>query len=312
MMTRLRSRLADAWTSIWFQPDTAFNLAAMRVIVATHALWIVLSRDFASISGLTDFWMTVPPSRMWRYLLFPGHPDLERVLQWLCVIALAAAVLGIWPRVACFLAGLLLYHLAPLETIIQTGSPLARGLTFGPPFLLILAFSRSADSLVLWPRKRTPATGAAARYGWPRRLIWLLICQMYFFSAYAKLVRTGLDWASVENMRAWFLVFGLGLTSENVTVQPLVRWIADRPAILAAIGAGTLVFEFTFIVALISRIARRILVPVAVLFHVAIALTSAVHIGETWMLLLFVNFEWLRGRLGPLSVRRRAAGTQPA
>lgn len=288
---------SEIWKKIWFEQDTARNLAVTRIVVAAHALWIVLSRDFPSISGLTDFWINVPASRQWRYLLFPGHPGLESALQWLCVAALVAAVLGIWPRVACFIAGMLVYHLAPLEVIIQTNTPLGRGLTFAPPFLLILAFSRSADALVLWPRRTQPALESSSDYGWPRRLIWFLVCQMYLFAAYAKLVRTGLDWGSVENMRGWFLVFGLGLTSENVVVRPLAWWVANRPLLLGLIGAGTLIFEFSFIAAFFSRMARRLLVPVAVLFHVSIALTSAVYVGEAWMLVLFANFDWMWNQL---------------
>lgn len=295
-MNSLARRGREIWQRLWFKPDAARNLAAMRIIVAVHALWILLSRDLPSVSGLEDFWIGVPASRQWRYLLFPGHPGLEAVLYWACVAALIAAAAGIRPRIACFVAGVLLYHLAPLEVIIQTGSPLARGLTFAPLFLLILAFSRSGDALVL--EKGKPSTGPGSAYAWPRRLMWFLICQMYFFSAYAKVVRTGWAWASIDNMRAWFLIFGVGLTSETTPVRPLAFWLAHRPGLLAIIGAGTLTFEFAFITAFFSRGARRILVPAAVLFHLGIALVSGVHIGETWMLLLFVNYEWLWRHVG--------------
>jgi len=57
----------------------------------------------------------------------------------LTLAALLAAMLGIFARVSCFLAGLLLYRLAPLETIIWTVSPYARGLTISVLALLVLA-----------------------------------------------------------------------------------------------------------------------------------------------------------------------------
>ena len=74
--------------------------------------------------------------------------------------------MGVAPRVACFVAAILLYHLAPFEAAIWTTRPEARGLTLAPIALLLLAVAPSDRDLTLWPARRViarmPAIRAAA------------------------------------------------------------------------------------------------------------------------------------------------------
>lgn len=293
-----------------FVPETSRNLAFVRIIVATHTLWMLLSRDLYSLSGLDQFWTFVPDSVRWRYLLFPGHISLELTLYILAVVCLVGAIIGAYPRLACGIAGLLVYHLAPLESIIWSTTPYARGLTIAPLALLILAFARSADAYTCLPQK--PASNGnvpAWEYGWPTRLIWLLIAHMYFFSAYSKLAQTGLSWSSAENMRLWLL--GLSFNGETLVLTPFTWWLADQSALLWIVGIGTVIFEWSFLLVLFSRRARRLLVPAAVLFHLGIAATMGIHVGETWLLAAFLNWDWLLSRLraGGATLESRVAAS---
>jgi hypothetical protein len=266
-------------------------------LVATHSLWIVLSRDHTAISGYPEFWAHVRPTLQWRYLIFPGHPDLETFLRWVAIAALIGAVLGIYSRFSCLIGGLLLYHLAPIEVLQDGNSPYALGLTLAPTSLLILAFTRSSDALTIWPRKKKEVrTQPASDYGWPRRLIWLLVSQIYLFSAYAKFLRVGWEWGSAEHMRSLLLRFAY-FRHESLVFTPLSMWIVEQPLLLSVMGVGTLIFESVFVVAVFSRIARRILVPMGFSFHIAIAVTMGLHVGETWLLILFVNYEWIGARV---------------
>ena len=143
MSVSFRRVLDAGWSTFWYAPASAVNLAAARIVFALHAFWILGSRDLAALSGVPAvFWMGVPTGDRWRYLLFPGHQQLEQGLQWAAFAALGAAALGVWPRVACLCAGLLLYHLAPLETIFWTPNPYERGFTISVLALLTLSFSR--------------------------------------------------------------------------------------------------------------------------------------------------------------------------
>ena len=140
--------LRAAWLSLWFAPAPSINLAAARIIISVHALWILSSRDFAAVSGLpAEFWSELQPGTRWRYLLFPGHPDPENVLQWTARISLLAAAWGLFPRACCLVAALILYHLAPLETAFWTPAPYERGLTISVLALTTLALSRCGDAL---------------------------------------------------------------------------------------------------------------------------------------------------------------------
>ena len=90
-----------------------------RIVFAATSLWVLASRDFAGVSGLpAEFWRGVPVSTRWRFLDFWGHPYLERALEWSAAAALVCVIIGVLPRFSCFLAGIQLYHLAPLESLI--------------------------------------------------------------------------------------------------------------------------------------------------------------------------------------------------
>src|SRR5438105_5859350 len=120
----------EAWDRFWFAPGSPRNLAAARITFGTYSLWVLLSRNLAEMSGLPSvFWSKVGASARWRYLGFPGHPGLERMLVWIAAIALLGAIVGVLPRFSCFLSGFLRYHLAPLQSLIWIPHAYARGLT---------------------------------------------------------------------------------------------------------------------------------------------------------------------------------------
>jgi hypothetical protein len=286
-------RVAAWWTSFWFAPAPAINLAAARVIFSLHALWMLGSLDLAAISGVPDlFWAGVSRGERWRYLLFPGHATLEYALQWTTFAALVAAALGVWPRVACFCAGLLLYHLAPLETIFWTPNPFERGFTVDVLALLALSFSRCDDALCLAPRRRTP--GPSGEYQWPLRLVQLLLCQVYFISGYAKLALAGPGWVSAENIGRWMLVFS---QQDQVLVPTRIGiWLADRPLVCWMIGVSSLSLDLGLITMVVWPRLRTWLIPAVLLFHAGILLTMGILFLNIPQLLVFVDWASLRRR----------------
>jgi hypothetical protein len=144
-VTRLAPRARAAWDAFWFAPARVLEVSAARRILALQALWILLSRDIPALSGLpAEFWSGVDGVARWRFLIWEGHPALEALLQNGALAALAGVVLGIAPAACCALAGLLLYHLAPLETLFFTPSPWAKGLTL--PVLGLLTLSARAPA----------------------------------------------------------------------------------------------------------------------------------------------------------------------
>ena len=283
------------WRSFWFADERAENLAAFRIVVATHSLWLLLSRDYAAISSVPSvFRQSVPDGVRWRYLLFEGLGPVDVVIQWTAIVTLVLVLFGVFPRVCCLLAAVAVYHLAPLETVMWTASPKARGLTMAPVALALLAFSRSGDALSIWPKK--PAAGPSWEYGWPLKVVALLVVQIYLFSAIGKLSEAGLSWGSGANMRAWLLWFSLA--TESSVFSALGLFLADRPVLCTMIGYGTVLFEWAMPLILFFPRLVAPLVTIAVAFHLASLFAMNIYVGEAWYLLVFVDWTGLRRWLG--------------
>ncbi len=284
---RVLARARAAWDRFWFAPESARNLAAARILLSAQALWILLSRDIPALSALpAEFWTDVPMSARWRFLIWEGHAGLERALQAAALVVLVGALLGVWARACCLMAALLLYHLAPLETLFFTPSPWAKGLTLPVLGLLTLSLSPCADALRIGGGKT--AAGGGPEHGWPLRLAQFFVCQPYLFSGIAKLESAGLGWASAANIRAWLLL--ANQDDQLAVFRSPGLWLADHPALCAAMGAAGLAMDLGFILVLFSRRSRWVLVPAAALFHAAILVTQNYAFLSAPLLLIFVDW----------------------
>jgi hypothetical protein len=287
--------LVRVWNRFWFTPAGPLNLAAARVIVAVHALWILGSRDLAGVSGLPEvFWHGARAAARWRYLLFPGHAGLEQALTAVAAVSLIAVALGLVPRISCLLSALLLYHLAPLETIIWTSQPYERGLDLPVIALVVLAVAPCADALSVRGHRRA-GTGRSPDYGWPLLLIQLVTAEVYLFAGYSKVYRVGFEWISSENIRRWLLVFN---QQDQVAVFTwLGPALARHDAITLLIAVSAIALDFGFIAMLFWRRARVVILPLALLFHAGILFAMNIAFLNVPQLLVFVDWEALsRGR----------------
>ncbi len=270
-----------AWSDFWFAPEPAFNVRVARILVALQALWICLSRDYASVAAVPGVFWRANVSR-WRFLIVPGHPGIEQALQVVAVIALVGAIVGIVPRLCCVVAALLLYHLGPMETAIWTTAPEARGLTLAPTALLILALARGDDE-----------------DGWVLRIVQVLVVEIYLFSAIGKLERTGIAWGSAERMRMWMLWFAQD--DQSLVFTRVGPWLARHLWVCGVLGAATVAMEWVMPVMLFWKRSRLVLVPVALAFHVGVLVAMNIHVPEAWLIIVFVDWDSVRARL-----RRRA------
>jgi len=288
----LAVNVTRGWGRFWFSDGSAINLAAARILVTGHALWILLSRDPAALSGLpAEFWDFVQDTARWRFLIFEGHPLWEHVLQTTALVALGAALVGLWPRLCCLVGGVLLYHLAPFETIMYTPSPWIKGYTVTTLALIILGSSRCGDALALGGGSERPP---AWEYRWPLTLIQVALCQVYLFAGYAKMLRTGPTWL-LEGVRGYTQHY---IQNEEVAVfHALGGWLIAHPALCVAAGCVALALNLSFWTVLFSRRARRVLVPFAIAWHIAVLFTMNFAFLEAPLLLLFVDWQSLRERL---------------
>ena len=276
-----------AWDRFWHRPESARNLAVARVLLAGTALWMVLSRAaLPEIGGLPEeMFARVSPERRLRFLMLLG-PGAERALFALLHVSLLGALLGVRPRVTCLLSSVLLYHFAPYETIIRSPNPYLRGFTLPTLGLAILAAAPCADALRF--RSRDAVAPSAARYRWALALVQVVFCQVYFFAGYAKLVTSGLAWMAPANMRAYLLLLNQGLTAAPEATAGYA--LAQSPMLLSALAVLGLAFELSFPLVLFSSTARRVLLPLAVVFHVGNAVLFRISFQNFPLLLMFVDW----------------------
>ena len=279
--------IRTAWDRLWFTPGDARTLALARIVVAAHALWILLSRDLPALSGLpAPLWRGVAASARARFLIAEGHPRLESMLTLLAAAAIVAMLLGLWTRVSGLVAGLLLYHLAPLETIVLTPSPYVKGFTIAVPALIALSFSPCADA---WSVRPGRSATEPWEYRWPVQLVRLLVAQIYLFSGWAKLVRVGFDWAAADNVRAWLHFFNQ--RDQLVVFHTIGPWLAERPALCLLAGASTMALELSFVSAVVWSGARRVLPVAAAAWHLAILFAMNIAFPYVPLLLVFADFR---------------------
>lgn len=276
--------LRRRWHDFWFRPVSPLGIRIARLLVSFNALWIVLSRpDWPDLFDWPrELWAGAGTSRL-RFL-YVAPASVERVLYWVLVIALIAVIFNLWTRFFACLAGLLLYHFAPLEHVIaERVGPYFGGLTLPLLALLIISFSYK-------PRRNAPPS---FEYRWPLALIQLLFAFTYFLAALSKLRYSGLGWISADNFRSTVEVFN---TFEPGS-RPLAHFLVEHPTICLLIAAFTVLLELAFPLVLVSRRAMAILVPLAVIGHIGIYLVLGVVFLNVPLLLLFVDWDLVAERL---------------
>ena len=289
--------LRQGWTRFWFRPESAVNLAAARIVVAGTALWIVLSRpDLPGILAFPDaIWRTVPRLHRVAYLLVFSLTT-ERILFGLLVLFLLMALIGWQARFACLTSGLLLYHFAPLETLVWTPDPTLRGLTLPTLGLVILSLS-ACDRVLSARAPKSLVPLVTPEHRWPIRLLQILMAEVYWFAGVAKLRSGGLTWLSAASLQRYLLgysqLYGIGGGT------PLGYRMAAHPAFCSLLGLSGIAVELLFPLVLVSRRAAGILVPLAFLLHVGIALLLHIVFLEAPLLLIFADWSRLCRRGAP-------------
>ncbi|HET7294521.1 MAG TPA: hypothetical protein VFM88_19000 [Vicinamibacteria bacterium] len=279
----MKAALRDAWDRVWFRPAGPMALIAARVLVCVQALWILLSRpDLPDLARWPEeFWVLAGQMLPVRFGIVGLPPAAEWGLFVVLHLSLVAALLGLWCRLSCLVAALLLYHFAPFEEILA-GMPHTAfgGLTLPTMALFVLSFAEA-------PRHRGPAS---PEYRWPLALIQLLLAFHYFFPALAKLRFSGLDWFTAENLH--YYVLG----NHAVTAAPLALWVARQPALCAALATGTLLLEVCAPLVVVSTRFAHAFLAAALAFHTGILLVIGYFFPSLPLLLLLVDWDSLGRR----------------
>jgi len=240
------------------EPRSAWPLALLRVAVCTIILISPEPRQALELAARpSELWLA-PAGLAWFLPLFAWFaPQLwlvARILQ-------ASALLGLWTRASLAVLALsfvLLFGGAQLSGAVLHDMHLLW-------FLLLLLVSPSARvfSLDAWAEggawlSAAPSAAAALGSHFARALLGLV----YFFPGLHKLLDSGPGWAASANLRhqLWLKWFQAGGS------LPWPR--IDRfPSLLAAGGAGVLLFELSFLPCLVWRKGRVLALSLGLCFH---------------------------------------------
>ena len=199
----------------------------------------------------------------------PSMPPAGAIvaLQVVGVVAALLAAARRWPRAT--------FAIAWLAYLVLAGLRGSRGKVLHNDLLLLwtAAVFIAAPIAVSW-RDRA----RRREHGWPIGVAILVIALVYFFAAYHKLRRSGLDWVFGDNM-SFILRWGPAIGEPGA--PEVADAIADSP-VLSRLSAGMLLgVELVFPLALWWRWLRPFLSVAAVGLH-----------AGTWVLLGLDYWAW--------------------
>jgi hypothetical protein len=257
-------------------PADRTNFAAMRVIVALNALWLVLSRpDLPELSlWPSQFFNHIPRAASIRFFAFRIPAGIEWMLYVILAGLLIAVAFGVQTRFTALAAALLLYRFAALEPLVGTISGL--WFTCFTHLVLGLLFIAAAGG-----KNRRPYDDR-----WPVAAFQALFALYYFFCGLSKITTGGLRWATPANFRAAILA----QQTREIFWTPWADRIASNSGLCLILGITTLALELLFPLVLISRRARIVIVPATLLGHIGIALSMGLLFLNWPLLLIYVDW----------------------
>ena len=269
------SVLAAAWNTFWFAPAAPWPLGLCRA--GFFASFYVL---FLARTDLRWYALFPPgfyqPRSFFAWLSLP--PPSWDVMGWLVTafeISVILAALGLLTRLATLMAFVLGLYVLGLQ--FNYGY-LHWAHAIVPIVMGILALAPCGAALSLDALIRRAVTGkkaeAGGQYHWPMQLVRLVFVMVFLAAGLAKLRRAGLEWVTSDTLRNYFLENQYVFRSEGATARGhlLADWLIGRPDLCRVLAGLALAAELSAPAALVSRHARRWLIPLLFLFQIGNAL----------------------------------------
>ncbi|MGQ0823681.1 MAG: hypothetical protein ACT4OX_01405 [Actinomycetota bacterium] len=235
----------------------------------------------------------------WFLSVLSGMPSASWIvaMQVIGTAAAVAAALGCSRR--------LTFTIAWAALLVLAGLRASRGKIQHNDLVLLFAavpFLAAATD-TSWNDRRS-----SARFGWPIRCGMLVTALAYFFSGFAKIVSSGVEWVSSDNMAN---ILHDGARSPKSHASELARWIGDHAALSRGIALATLLFELGFILACAFPPLRRHAIGGAVVLHGAIFVLLGLDYSAWLGTVVALFVDWSRystviARSGQFSAPARA------
>ena len=243
---------ASSVTNFLFAVESPRSYALMRIGLATVWLWEFFGKwpfavELYSVAG--------------NVTRFPGFPEITLsasntvMLHSLMLVSLVAVLIGWWTRLNLALSGFLVLGFAFQDAI----STLTKYTAISTHLLILLAFTQSGAvwSVDAWFRRRHTSAVPLSPV-WPRRLMQLLVCSVYWGAAITKIRLP--DFATGDLLEFSLLDDAYGGTYFG-------HWIATHPQLLIVGSLLTVVYEVLFPVLIWIPCMRRVMLCCGVLFH---------------------------------------------
>ena len=248
----------------FFLPERPEPLALCRAVAcgAFFVYFALFDGDFRGWLRIADVYYE--PEGVWRFyweVTRDGLPILGDAATWwaqtIFKVALLLGCVGLFTRVSMWVAFACGFFLLGLSTGFGKVSHSEPACVW---MLLILAMSRCGDA---WSLDRALFRRGEARkawsgeYRWPLRMVWVVMALVFGLAGWSKLIEAGPRWMHPDS----FTPLMLSHYYENDPPTELgLRLAWFRPFVWAG-SVSTLVGECLFPLALVSRRARLVLVP---------------------------------------------------
>ena len=240
----------------------------IRAAICGFVLWQILLTDFVDLGRLPTTVMRpkgamqIFPWRVYETLITPNGMLIFKALLLISLIgATAGCLTSVSTKSAAFL--FLFYQglLRNFGHFNHDEMPIVY-------ILIVLAFTPCGDAFSLdslWRRTRT-RTGDIV-YGYPILLMRTLVAWSYFTSALIKLRVSGLSYFSADNLPTLAIMHSL----DNLHDAHFrwAFWLPRMRGITSLVVVMLLLWELAFPLAIFSKTARRVILPLGVVFHLA-------------------------------------------
>ena len=251
-----------------FVPADAKALGMMRAAICGFVFGAILLTNFVDLGRLPvtvlrpTGTMRLFPWRLYDTLITPNGMLTFKALL---LVSLLAATAGYLTGVSTKAAALLfLFYQGLLRSFGHFNHdemPLAY-------ILIVLAFTPCGDAFSLdslWRRARARVGDVV--YGYPILLMRALVAWSYFTSAIIKLRVSGVGYASADNLPTLAIMHSLDNLHD--THFRLAFWLPQVRGASTIVVIIVLLWELAFPLAIFSKTARRIILPLGVIFHLA-------------------------------------------
>ena len=267
----------------FYETDRPFNLAFLRIVVVLFVLYINFPSASYNLSLLDREALVAPPG--WSFLIqyIPVNPEFIFVCSIVFYVAGIAALVGFYTRTSLIIFAILGFCLLGFPQL------------FGKiehyhilwHVMLLLAFTPCGHALSIdLYLSNKPAPGPSVKYGFPLKVVMVLIALSYFFPGIWKFVFSGFEWAFSENLK--FKMYSKWIEFGGWT--PAFR-IDQYPILYQGTAFITLIFEIGFLFALFFKRVRPMFVVTGFLFHVSVFYFMGIPFYSL-MIMYVVFIDW--------------------